>query len=207
MGRRRKETGHSPQAIREMALAAAKRIVTREGYGALSTRRVAADIGYAVGSLYLVFKNLDDLILHLNGVTLDELHETLEATAARHAEPDTSLLALAREYIRFAFKHRARWSLVFEHASPRPDWFRDKVARMFELVEGRLQGLASGSPAKDVQLAARALWSGVHGVSVLALADRLHKGGLATAEKVAASLVTNYLTGFKQNQKSGAQRR
>lgn len=190
-----------------MALAAAKRVVTREGYGALSTRRVAADIGYAVGSLYLVFKNLDDLILHLNGATLDELHETLEATAARHAEPEAGMLALAHEYIRFAFKHRTRWGLVFEHTSPRPAWFRHKVARMFELVEGRLQGLAPGRPTKDLQLAARALWSGVHGVSVLALADRLDKGGPAAAERVAASLVTNYLTGFKQNQKTGAKRR
>ena len=204
MGRRSQETKHSPDEIREMALAAAKRIVAKQGYGALSTRKVAADIGYAVGSLYLVFKNLDDLILHLNGATLDELHESLEATAVRHSDPETCLLALAREYIHFAFNHRARWSLVFEHPAPprRPTWFRDKVVRMFELVEGRLHGIAPERPAKDVKLAAHALWSGVHGVSVLALADRLDESGLAAAEKLAVSLVTNYLIGFKRKSRN-----
>ena len=156
-----------------MALAAAKRIVAKQGYGALSTRKVAADIGYAVGSLYLVFKNLDDLILHVNGSTLDDLHNALEATAVRCRDPETCLLALAREYIQFAFTNRALWSLVFEHPAPqrRPTWYQDKVARMFEMVEGRLRGIAPERAPKDLKLAAHALWSGVHGVSVLGLAD------------------------------------
>ena len=204
MGRRSKQLGHSPDEIREMALAAAKRIVAKRGYGALSTRKVAADIGYAVGSLYLVFKNLDDLILHVNGSTLDDLHNALEATAVRCKDPETCLLALAHEYIHFAFTHRALWSLVFEHPTPQrqPTWYRDKVARMFEVVEGRLRGIAPERPAKDLSLAAHALWSGVHGVSVLGLAERLDESGLVAADKLAASLVTNYLIGFKQKTKS-----
>lgn len=203
MGRRSQEAKHSPEEIREMALVAAKRIVAKQGYGALSTRKVAADIGYAVGSLYMVFKNLDDLILHLNGATLDTLHDALEATAVRHADPETCLLVLAREYIHFAFNHRALWSLVFEHPAPprRPVWYQDKVARMFALAEGRLRRISPERTTKDLQLAARALWSGVHGVSVLGLADRLDDSGLAAADKLAASLVTNYLVGFKQKPK------
>lgn len=203
MGRRRKQTEHSPDEIREMALTAAKRIVAKQGYGALSTRKVAADIGYAVGSLYLVFKNLDELILNVNGSTLDDLHNALESIAARSADPETCLLALAREYIHFAFTHRALWSLVFEHPSPQrhPTWYRDKVARMFQIVEGRLRGIAPERQTNDLSLAAHALWSGVHGISVLGLADRLDKSGQAAAEKLAVSLVTNYLIGFKQQSK------
>jgi len=200
MGRRSKQAEHSSGEIREMALAAAKRIVAKQGYGALSTRKVASEIGYAVGSLYLVFKNLDDLILHVNGSTLDDLHGALEATALRCKDPEACLLALAREYLGFAFANRALWSLVFEHPSPQrpPSWYRDKVARMFQMVEARLRGIAPERATEDLKLAAHALWSGVHGVSVLGLADRLDESGLAAAEKLAASLVTNYLIGFTQ---------
>lgn len=187
-----------------MALAAAKRIVAKRGYGALSTRKVAADIGYAVGSLYLVFKNLDDLILNVNGSTLDDLHAALEATAVRCKDPENCLLALAHEYLVFAFANRALWSLVFEHPITKrsPTWYQDKVTRMFELVEGRLCGIAPEHAANELRLAAHALWSGVHGVTVLALADRLDTTGLAGAEKLATSLVTNYLIGFKQKFKA-----
>lgn len=203
MGRRSKQAGHSPDEIREMALAAAKRIVAKQGYGALSTRKVAADIGYAVGSLYFVFRNLDDLIIHINGSTLDELHHGLEATATRCKDPEDCLLALAREYVAFAFNNRALWSLVFEHPIPQksPTWFRDKVERMFQIVEGRLRAITPERNANELRLAARALWSGVHGVSILGLAERLDESGLKAAEKLASSLVTNYLIGFKQKHK------
>lgn len=183
-----------------MALTAAKRMVAKQGYGALSTRKVAAEIGYAVGSLYLVFKNLDDLILHVNGSTLDDLYDALETTAVRCKDPEACLLALAHEYAHYAFSNRTLWTLVFEHPRPQrlPTWYQDKITRMFEMVEGRLRIIAPGCPDKDLKLAAHALWSGVHGVSVLGLTDRLDEEGLAAAEKLGASLVTNYLVGFKR---------
>lgn len=204
MGRRNKQIGHSPEEIREMALTAAKRIVAKQGYGALSTRKVATEIGYAVGSLYLVFKNLDDLILHVNGSTLDDLYDALETTAVRCQDPEACLLALANEYVHYAFSNRTLWTLVFEHPRPQrlPTWYQEKITRMFEMVEGQLRSIATGRPDKDLKLAAHALWCGVHGVSVLGLTDRLEEGGLAAAEKLGTSLVMNYLVGFKQKPKT-----
>jgi AcrR family transcriptional regulator len=204
MGRRTKQAVHSPDEIREMVLATARRIVAKQGLGALSTRKVASSIGYAVGSLYLVFRNLDDLILHVNGATLDDLYQTLETTAVRIKDPEACLLALARAYIQFAFNNRSLWTLVFEHPAPlrRPGWYQDKVKRTFGLIEERLHGIAPQRPAKDLKLAAHALWCGVHGVSVLGLADRLDESGLPASEKLAVSLVTNYLVGFKQESRS-----
>jgi len=200
MGRRSKQEGHSPDEIREMALAAAKRIVAKQGYGALSTRKVAAAIGYAVGSLYLVVRNLDDLIMQVNGSTLDDLYQGLQAASARDKNPETSLLRLANEYIEFAFTNRSLWSLVFEHPTTQrsPAWFQEKVTRMFALVEVRLKDIAPKRPTHEQRLAAHALWSGVHGVTVLGLADRLDEAGVVAAQKIAASLVTHYLIGFKQ---------
>ncbi|MBI3900097.1 MAG: TetR/AcrR family transcriptional regulator [Gammaproteobacteria bacterium] len=203
MGRRRKQSEHSSEEIKEMALTAARRLIAKQGYGALSTRKVADAIGYAVGSLYLVFRNLDDLIVHINGSTLDDLHTTLEAVTVRGKDPERCLLALARQYINFGFANRALWSLIFEHppATPLPSWFQEKVTRMFEIVEQQLRDVAPERSAKDLKTAAQALWSGVHGVAVLGLADRLHEQGLEAADKIVTSLVTNYLIGFKQKPK------
>ena len=66
MGRR---SDHSREEIRQMALQAAESIVTEGGYKALSARKVASEIGYTVGTLYLVFENLDELVLYVNGRT------------------------------------------------------------------------------------------------------------------------------------------
>lgn len=77
-----RRSDHSREEIRAMALAAAQQIVTEQGFAALNARKIASAIGYTVGTLYLVFKNLDDLFLQLNARTLDDLHAALATRQA-----------------------------------------------------------------------------------------------------------------------------
>ena len=195
MGRR---SEHTRDEIKDMALAAARRIVVKHGVDGLSTRKIAADIGYTVGSLYLVFRNLDDLVLHLDAETLDDLYVAMEEANRGCASARACLLGVAHAYIQFAHGHRARWALVFERALPakRPPWFQEKVARMFDLVEGRLRELAPRKTSRDLALAAHALWSGVHGICVLGLTERIEAQGVVSVQALADSLVENYLDGF-----------
>lgn len=181
-----------------MALAAAGNILDQSGYGALSTRKVAAKIGYTVGSLYFIFRNLDDLILQLNARTLDEMHEAMRAATADCATPQDRIAAMAYTYIRFATENQARWSLLFEHHTDEqlPPWYQEKIVRVFASVEQELRRIGGRHGDKDVQLAARALWSGIHGVCVLGLMDKLDTAGAGSIKPVADSLVENYLTGF-----------
>ena len=46
----------------------AERIVAEHGHSGLSARKVASAIGYTVGTLYLVFDNLDDLVLQVRAI-------------------------------------------------------------------------------------------------------------------------------------------
>ena len=73
---------HSREELYDNALAAAQRIVETDGFRALTARSVADAIGYSPGTLYNLFENLDDLIIHLNGRTLDALYDRLAPDAA-----------------------------------------------------------------------------------------------------------------------------
>ena len=68
---------HSREELCEIAMQAAERIVETDGLRALTARNVADAIGYSPGTLYNLFANLDELILQLNGRTLDALHDRL----------------------------------------------------------------------------------------------------------------------------------
>jgi AcrR family transcriptional regulator len=199
MGRR---NDHTREELRELALRAAERLVIKHGLGGLSTRKIAASIGYTVGSLYLIFRNLDDLIAQVNERTLDELFATLKAAVSDpRLPPKTCLLALGRAYITYAITHGNRWKLIFEHRMPEgesvSDGFKDKVARMFELVQDHLRPLAGGRSQEQIELASRALWSGVHGVCILGLDQKLQAtSGGRSVQEVADSLLENYLAGF-----------
>ena len=197
MGRRNE---HTREELREISLQAAERLMSEHGLAGLSARKVAADIGYTVGSLYMVFRNLDDLIVQVNERTLDALYEKLADAVADPPSPTAAIESLARAYLTFALSETPRWLALYEHQMPKeqavPDSFVEKVARMFELVQHYLISLCPHRSSEDIALAARALWSGVHGVCVLSLDRKLENIGGRAMQEVAGSLLDNYLAGF-----------
>ena len=77
-----------------------------------------------------------------------------------------------------------------------PDSVSEKVARMFALVQQQLMLLCPQRPPDDSILASRALWSGIHGICILGLGQKLEAVGGHSIEEVAGSLLDHYLTGF-----------
>jgi len=195
-----RRSDHSREELREMTLTAAENIVVEQGYEGLSARKVATAIGYTVGTLYLVFENLDDLILHINARTLDRLHTRMTESQANPGDAVDYLLQLGEIYIRFANDDPHRWAMVFEHRFSEdrvvPAWYQEKIARMFAMVEEGLEPLATNRPQLEVTQAARALWGGVHGICILALTDNLGIAGVDSVQDLTQSLISNYLKGF-----------
>lgn len=204
MGRRNE---HSRAELREIALQAAEHLVAEGGLAALSTRKVAAHIGYTVGSLYLVFHNLDDLIMQMNERTLDALHERL--AAARHAqlEPVAAIRALANTYITFALEQSHRWLAIYQHHLPEgqatPPSLNERVSNMFALVQDTLTALCPRRSPAEIALAARALWSGVHGICILGIDQKLEIADGPPVATVAEALLEPYLTGLAGLERTG----
>lgn len=195
-----RRSDHSREEIREMALMAAEQLVSKQGYEGLSARKVASAIGYTVGTLYLVFENLDDLILHVNARTLDRLHRRMEDAQTGCSDPDYCLQQLGQTYIGFASDNPYLWEMVFKHRLPEgqqvPNWFQDKVHRMFAMVEVQLKPLAKNRSQAEIVKAAGALWGGVHGICMLALTGKIGVAGEVSAQDLAQTLMSNYLRGF-----------
>ena len=87
---------HSKEQIRDMALEAAETIVATDGLAGLSARKIAKQIGYTVGTLYLVFRNLDDLVLHVNARTLDAMFVKMQESLQKCRTPRTCVVAMGR---------------------------------------------------------------------------------------------------------------
>ena len=191
---------HSREELRQLALDAARFIIEAQGLAALSARKVAARMGYTVGTLYLVFSNLDDIIGQANSQTLAELNAALDQAAASEQDPAARIQALADAYVSFATRHTRRWSALYEHGIEAdialPHYVSEQLAASYALVEELLRPLAPQRPAGETAEAARALWGGVQGICILALSDKL---GIARAEAlpdVARNLIGNFLSGF-----------
>lgn len=179
-----------------MALAAAREVAETEGLRGLTARRVAGKIGYSAGTLYNLFENLDDLIVHLNGATLDALYQAL-AGERPHGEPEAALRAMARTYIGFTGRHPNLWNILFEHRLPEgqelPEGHREKVRRLLGLVESALSSLFAPGREGERLHAARVLWCGLNGICSLTSAGTSPE----SAEAMADSLIINYVQGLR----------
>lgn len=198
MGRRNE---HSREQQREMAIAAAELILVRHGFSGLSMRKVADAIGYTVGNLYLLFENQDDLLALINERTTDAIYAQLRDALEGAATPQARLRRLAAAYIEFAQAHPHRFRMMFEHQlpegmKPRPST-EVRIRRMFELVESALAPLLEGASKDRLRLAAATVWSGVHGICVLAITGKLAWSGRPDYRIFSDHLLSTYLAGLK----------
>ncbi|MDX1803686.1 MAG: TetR/AcrR family transcriptional regulator [Alcanivorax sp.] len=186
---------HSREQLQALAIQAVRELISEQGLGKLSVRKVADRIGYAPGMLYHIFSNLDDLILHTNAGTLDTLLTSMQALSGQ--PPRQALLAMAGSYLALAREQTPLWQLVFLHRmnnqAPVPPWYQQRAEALFALVEQQMARLGQQRDDDAVRLATRTLWSSVHGIAVLAADDKLDVGGDVDEKAMLQSLIHHYL--------------
>lgn len=192
---RRKD--HTRKELESLILSASCALMEKGGFGKVTARAIADKIGYTPGTIYNVFKSMDDIALHINAQTLDALHEKMSTLATRKSTLE-SMKAMAAAYMDFARAHRPYWLMLFAHAAdPKrkmPKWYQDKVDKLFEPLENLLASDIKN--AKKRQAMARTLWSSVHGICYLQESGKIPiVAGATTATTMANDLIENYMRG------------
>lgn len=197
-----RRSDHSREELTALALAAARRIVAEQDIEALTARKVAGAIGYSPGTLYNVFEDLDDLVVRLNGETLEALHRRLEAVP-RTADPAGDLRRMLAAYLGFLEENRNLWNALFEFRLPEgrtlPDWYAAKIARTLTLIESVLAAVAPRLPPERTAQAARVLWAGLHGICSLSGAGKLATVTDQPVEELAGLLLDCFVAGLERS--------
>ena len=196
MGRR---STHTPQQLRDLILESAHEIIETQGLAGLSAREIARRIGYSPGTIYNMYENLDDVVLHVEARVLDGLEARL-ASVLKTASGPAALPELAQAYLAFTQEKPKLWNLLFEHHLPvgsaLPAWYQDKLEGLLKRVEQALAPLFPPGKEIDRQRAARVLWAGVHGITSLSTADKLSIVTSDAASRLIDDLVQTYLKGL-----------
>ena len=192
------QTAARREQLKEALVAAAERAIAQEGVAGVKARPLADEVGCAVGAIYNVVADLDELVLLANARTLAALDAALAAAIAPDGQgPDWAieqLNRLALAYLEFAALHRRQWQALFDHrlAAGRdpPDWYQRDLARLFSLIERPLAELQPGSSVARRQLLARSLFSAAHGVVALGLEEKLQSIPLPSLREQVTTIVT-----------------
>lgn len=162
------------QALRARILDAARSLFAEHGYQAVTMRMIAQAVEYSPRTLYLHFKDKDELI---RALCLEDFQALGEGFAALLAIPDPleRLRASGRAYARFAEAFPNHYKLMFMtppqgepdptagHGNPEAD------AYAFVRVcaeEAQARGMLRPG-WEDPDLAAQVIWGALHGVIAL----------------------------------------
>lgn len=164
--------------MRDLILKAALKLIIEEGYDDLSIRKIANKIEYSPGTIYLYFKDKDDIFFELHNKGFSEFYER-QLSVQNIEDPVQRLIAHGNAYIDFALENPEYYDLMFIIRAPLKnikrfeDW--ELGNRTYNLLKKNISEVQEVGKFKgeNLEVVAFSLWSYVHGISSLCVRDRL----------------------------------
>lgn len=166
------------EELRNKILQVAKELFMQKGYEETSIRNIAEKIEYSPTTIYLYFKDKDDIFyaLHQEGfILLNQYFKPL----AHVTEPFERLKAVSRAYITFAIENGEFYDLMFILNSPMKSLECDHTKweegdRAFKFLVHTIQECIDKGYFKgmDAEIVAFTCWSMVHGICSLDIRNR-----------------------------------
>lgn len=164
--------------MREKILAAAMKLFVRDGWEKTSIRKIANEIEYSPGTIYLYFKDKNELFFDLHAQGFAKFRIEFEK-AQFLDDPFERLKFIGRNYIHFALKNPEMYDLMFllrspmNHLEKGESWHLGKGA--FQILEDTVKeclekGLIKGG---DYHAVSYAMWGQVHGLVSLSIRGRM----------------------------------
>ena len=193
--------------LRDALITAAERTIAAEGLRGLKARELAYKVGCAVGAIYNVVTDLDDLIFAVNALTLEQLEKTLTIAGRPQTDPKAdavkTLIHLGLAYTDYAAAHTPRWRALFDHRLPAgrevPTWYMANLHRLFVYIEEPLRNLAPAMMPARRTLLARSMFSAVHGIVLIGLEEKLQSIPLPVLREQVTVMVEALARGLAQD--------
>jgi AcrR family transcriptional regulator len=163
--------------LRQAMLAAAERILERDGISGLTLRGAAREAGASHAAPKNHFGDLSGLLSELAALGFDRFRAAMLAEAAGAASEAERRRAVGRGYVRFARDNPGLFLLMFR--SEKLDMQRPALRRAADeaiAVLAGVSGAAAPAPTRlslDEAAQMAGAWAGVHGLAMLLIDGRL----------------------------------
>jgi AcrR family transcriptional regulator len=195
------------QLLRQQILDAARQLLIKEGYDSLSMRRVAERIDYSPTAIYLHFKDKQELVFSLCEESFAKLVHELETLAADYADPLVRLRKGMERYVAFGLKNPNHYLPAFVLPPPADLDVKRQQAMLSPASNGMRalatlrETIAEGVRAKqlrkvDPDVAARATWAALHGITSLLIVHEHFPWG--DRDKVIQNLIDSLIDGLRR---------
>ncbi|MCV0427464.1 MAG: TetR/AcrR family transcriptional regulator [Roseibium sp.] len=157
-------------------LDAAIKAVEAGGLEAVNIRKIAAQAGYSVGSVYKHYADQDELLIAVNTVTLERIRTVMREAVTEIDDPLDQLKMLARSYLEYARNNRNLWTTLFVHrlpeGRPAPEAHIQGNIALLAFIAAPLHKLDPGFSEEELAARTRTCFAAVHGLVEISLEER-----------------------------------
>ncbi|MGP3533179.1 TetR/AcrR family transcriptional regulator [Microbacterium sp. RD1] len=163
-------------ARRAMIVSAARDLAEKEGWDAVTTRRLSTEIEYSQPVLYKHFASMEDIVAAVALEGFAHLAETLARARTDAVDPLTALRRVAHSFRRFAVDNPALYDAMFARSSQLTFAQESTATPMVHAFAELRTAVADALGHDDVDTLTEVLWAALHGLATLGRGGRLRPG-------------------------------
>ena len=187
------------EEVRASILEAAQDIVLKEGWQALSLRKIAEAIDYSVPVIYDHFINKEALLLEFVKEGFGLLNTKLETAKHSGDDPEMQIKAIGNAYLKFASDHKEYYRLMFGLGIPSCEAVKEipQLNNFVQIVIEPISVLINRNTQKHMEerIKFKSFWASLHGLISIDILDITVKK--STNKKVMEDFYDSFLAGIK----------
>jgi AcrR family transcriptional regulator len=160
-------------ARRRLITTTARKLAEQEGWEAVTTRRLSAEIEYSQPVLYKHFAGMEAIVASVAVQGFGELADALSAARRDGADGREALARVAHAFTGFARDNQALFDAMFTRATTLPFAADDTPAELNAAFEELRTAVDMVAGARDRDTLAEVVWAALHGLITLDRSGRL----------------------------------
>jgi AcrR family transcriptional regulator len=157
-------------------ITAARELAEAEGWDAVTTRRLAAEIEYSQPVLYSHFSGKDAIMAAVAVEGFAELAAELRAARTSAPDPRQALADVGTAYAAFAERRPALYDAMFTHLVDLPFATAEAPAALQNAFAELREAVRPLAGDDDLETLTETFWSGLHGLLTLMRNGRFRRG-------------------------------
>lgn len=165
--------------MKRQVLDAARKLFLEQGFEKTSIRNIAEEIEYSAGTIYLYFKDKNEILFALHVESFGALMQAMQAGVMSETDSFERLISLGKHYLKYAFENPELYDLMFVMTAPMEtlecreeiwcDGERAFGTLKFVVEDCMKDGYFEGDDSETISVM---VWSLVHGLATLHLRRR-----------------------------------
>ncbi|WP_328996537.1 TetR/AcrR family transcriptional regulator [Kribbella sp. NBC_01245] len=160
-----------------LIVTAARELAEAEGWDAVTTRRLAAEIEYSQPVLYSHFSGKGAIMAAVAVEGCAEMAVELRQARTAAGDPKQALAGVAAAYADFAERRPALYDVMFTHAVDLPFATPEAPAALQEAFGEFRETVRAFAGEDELETLTETFWSGLHGLVTLMRDGRLRHEG------------------------------